>query len=110
MEKQSYLSKIKKEFLEEISATDVSVDALKEANVANSILQAEVSLRGVFGDEIYERKTQAEEIVGEKTVIKLNEDDLSFDSQVQEICENLLDVEFDSAVNVLISKITDQEE
>lgn len=110
MEKKEYLSKLKKEFLEEIYATNVSLDSLKDANVTNSVLQAEATLRGVFGDEIYERKAKTDEIVGEKTIIKLNEEDLSFDTQVQDICENLYDAEFDSAVNVLLSKITDQEE
>lgn len=110
MEKQSNISKFKKEFQDEINATEVNLNSLKNAKVPNEVLEAEVYLRKVFGDEIYERQVQNVDITGEKEVIKLNENDLSFDTEVQRICENLVDPNFDAGVNVVLAKIAEQEE
>ena len=110
MEKQSNISKFKKEFQDEINATEVRLEALRNAKISSDVLEAEVSLRKVFGDEIFERKVKNVDVEGEKEVIKLNEEDLSFDTEVQHICENLVDPNFDAGVNVVLAKISEQEE
>ena len=110
MEKQSNISKFKKEFQSEINASKVSLEILKNSKIPNEALEAEVFLRKVFGDEIFERKLENFNIEGEKEIIKLNEDDLSFDTEVQQICENLVDPNFDAGLNVVLAKIAEQEE
>ena len=110
MEKQSRIVKFKKEFAEEINASNINVDALRDSKVSKEVLNAEVSLRKVFGDEIFERKVENENIDGEKEVFKLNDEDIAFDSEVQQICDDLVDMDFEMSVNVLLSKIAEQEE
>ena len=110
MEKQSKLVKFKKEFAEEINASSVSIEELIRAKVSKEVLNAEVALRKVFGDEIYKRKLVDEKIEGEKTVIKLSDEDISFDSEVRDICEGLIDADFEMGVNVLLAKIAEKEE
>ena len=67
-------------------------------------------MRKYFGGEIYSQKKTEEKIVGEKEVIKLTEEDIAFDSQVREICDNLVDYEFDNNVGVLLSKVEEEDE
>ena len=110
MEKQESLCRFQKEFLEEIRETKLDVQNLKRAKVSDDILGAEIALRKVFGDEIYEKTKAEEDVFGEKSVIKLTEDDISFDSEVQKICDELIDVNFETGVNVILSKITEMEE
>ena len=110
MEKQSNLSSFKREFADEINAVEVNIDALKSVKIPSEVFEAEISLRKVFGDEIFERNVQTDNIVGEKEIIKLNEEDLTFDSEVQKICEDLVDPNFDAGVNVILAKITEAEE
>lgn len=105
MEKDGQLKEFKKEFSDEISKTNVSVDDLKKQKVPLSVLEAEVALRKVFGDEIYVPKKAEDKIVGEKEIIKLSEEDIAFDSEVRELCDNLADNNFDAAVGVVLSKI-----
>lgn len=95
----------KKEFLDEINSQKVSVDDLKKNKISNSVLSAEITLRKVFGDEIYAEKREENSISGEKNIVKLSEEDIAFDSGVREICENLTDQQFDSNVMYLLSKI-----
>ena len=110
MEKQSRIVKFKKEFAEEINASNINVDTLRDSKVSKEVLNAEVSLRKVFGDEIFERKVENENIDGEKEVFKLNDEDIAFDSEVQQICDDLVDMDFEMSVNVLLSKIAEKEE
>lgn len=109
MEKQN-LEEFKKEFSEEIGLEEVSLDDLKKHKVPSSVLEAEVALRKVFGDEIYVPKKSEETIEGEKVILKLSEEDIAFDNEIREICENLLDDNFESGVSVLLSKTKNGEE
>lgn len=104
------LEEFKKEYFDEINATDVSLEDLKKYKVSNDVLSAEVALRKLFGDELYIPKKTEEKIEGEKEVIKLSEEDIAFDSEVREICENLLNDDFESGVSVLLSKVNGGEE
>lgn len=108
MDKQN-LEEFKKEYSEEIGLEEVNVENLKQNKVSSNILEAEVVLRKVFGDEIYVPKKTEEKIDGEKEILKLSEEDIAFDSEVREICENLLDDNFESGVSVLLSKINSGE-
>jgi hypothetical protein len=110
MEKQSRIVKFKKEFAEEINASKINVGELKNLKVSKEVLNAEVSLRKVFGDEIFERKVGSENIEGDKEILKLNDEDIAFDSEVQQICDDLVDMDFEMSVNVLLSKIAEKEE
>lgn len=103
------LEEFKKEYLDEINAAVVSLEDLKKYKVPNNVLEAEVVLRKVFGDEIYVPKKTEEKIDGEKEILKLSEEDISFDNEVREICENLLDDSFESGVSVLVSKLNSGE-
>lgn len=108
MEKQN-LDEFKKEFSEEIDFEDVSLDDLKKHKISSNVLESEVVLRKVFGDEIFVPKKTEEKIEGEKEIIKLSEEDIAFDSKVREICENLLDDNFEAGVSVLLSKVNNGE-
>ena len=110
MEKTSNLSGLKKEFLEEINKSEVHVEDFKSVKVPKDVLEAEVALRKVFGDIIFEKKKQSDDVEGEKEVVKLTEEDIAFDSEVQKLTDDLIDFDFEAAVNVLLSKIAEQEE
>ena len=110
MSKQKNLDLIKKEFSEDIEKQIITIDDLKKWGVSKQILQSEIFLRKYFGGEIYSQKKTEEKIVGEKEVIKLTEEDIAFDSQVREICDNLVDYEFDNNVGVLLSKVEEEDE
>ena len=51
-------------------------------------------------------KKVEEKITGEKEIVKLTEEDMSFDAQVREICENIEDNDFDNNVGLLLSKVS----
>lgn len=105
MDKFEKLNEFKKEYLGDIDAVEVSVDDLKKYKVPTSVLEAEVVLRKVFGDEIFVRKKVEENLTGEKEVVKLTEEDMFLDVQVREICDNLADANFDNNIGVLLSKV-----
>lgn len=110
MEENLQFESIRKEFSEEIDSKIVSLEDLKNLKVPTDVLKAEVALREVFGDEIYKNKKEDDNVAGEKKIVKLTSDDLAFDSEVREICDNIADNEFDSAVGVILSKIDEREE
>jgi hypothetical protein len=110
MENQSILTKLKREFHEEINDLNVSLEELKKTKVSNEILQTEVALRKIFGDEIYEKQGVVENVEGVKEVIKLNEEDIAFDSEIQKLCEDLVDNNFETGVNVILSKMSGEDE
>ena len=110
MEENLQFESIRKEFSEEIDSKIVSLEDLKNLKVPTDVLKAEVALREVFGDEIYKNKKEDDNVAGEKEIVKLTSDDLAFDSEVREICDNIADNEFDSAVGVILSKIDEMEE
>ena len=110
MNKQSKLIEFKKEYFEDIESVEVLVSDLKKQKVSSSVLEAEVLLRKVFGDEIYSPKTLDDNITGEKEIVKLTEEDMALDNQVREICDNLADTIFDNNINVLLNKLKTEEE
>lgn len=105
MDKQAKIDEFKKEFADEIDGINVSVENLKQLKVSSSVLEAETLLRKVFGDEIYTQKKKEEKVFGEKEIVKLSEEDMSFDGQVREICEDLEDVDFDNSVAMFVLQI-----
>ena len=110
MDNQLKFKEFKREFIDEINENSVSVEMLKNLKISNSVLEAEVFLRKIFGDEIYIPKKVEEKITGEKEVVKLTEEDMIFDTQVRELCENVADVEFDNNVGMLIARIGGEDE
>ena len=109
MDKQAKIDEFKKEFADEIDGVNISVEKLKQLKVSSSVLEAETLLRKVFGDELYTAKKKEENISGEKEIVKLSEDDMSFDGQVREICEELEDVDFENSVAMFVLQINDGE-
>lgn len=99
----------KKEFQDEINNCNVSLDDLRKVKLSNNVLSAEITLRKVFGDEIFMPKKKEEIIGGEKTIVKLSEEDISFDSRVRELCEELPDAKFDANISVVLSKVAEEE-
>lgn len=110
MDKQAKLNEFKKEYFEEIESVGVGVDYLKKCKVPTSVLEAEVLLRKVFGDEIYVPKKKEEALVGEKEIVKLTEEDMALDNQVRKICDSIIDENFDNNVGVLLAKLNLEEE
>ena len=110
MDKISKLNEFKKEHFEDIESEIVSVDNLKKIKVSSSVLQAEVLLRKVFGDEIYVPEKREEVITGEKEIVKLTEEDMVLDNQVREICDTIEDSVFDNNVGVLLAKVNLEED
>ena len=110
MEKQDLLHEFQKEFLEEIHEVKLDISSLKKAKVSEDILGAEIAIRKVFGDEIFEKNKIKDDIEGEKTVVKLTDSDISFDSEVQKICDELIDINFETGVNIILSKVAEDED
>lgn len=105
MDKLLKLDEFKKEFAEDIDSVNVSIEKLKQLKISSSVLEAETLLRKVFGDELYVPKKKEENVTGEKEIIKLSEEDMSFDGEVREICENLEDLEFEGSCAVFLLKL-----
>lgn len=105
MDKLLKLDEFKKEFAEDIDSVNVSIEKLKQLKISSSVLEAETLLRKFFGDEIYVPKKKEENVTGEKEIVKLSEDDMSFDGEVREICENLEDLEFEGSCAVFLLKL-----
>lgn len=105
MDKLLKLDEFKKEFAEDIDSVNVSIEKLKQLKISSSVLEAETLLRKVFGDEIYVPKKKEENVTGEKEIVKLSEDDMSFDGEVREICENLEDLEFEGSCAGFLLKL-----
>lgn len=110
MDKQSKLNEFKREYQEEIELVGVGVESLKKNKVHLSVLEAEVYLRKAFGDEIYVPKKEEEKLTGEKEIVKLTEEEMALDNQVREICDSLVDENFDNNVGVILSKLNKEEE
>lgn len=109
MTSKDALNEFKKEFSEEIAQYSVTIEDLKRHKISPNLLQAELKLHKIFGDEIYVHKKIEEKIDGEKEVIKLSESDIAFDSHVREICDNLSDGDFDSKMGVILNKFLNGE-
>ena len=105
MDKQNSLDEFKKEFADDIDSVNITVEKLKQLKISSSVLEAETLLRKVFGDEIYTPKKKEEKVTGEKEIVKLSEDDMLFDGEVREICENLEDLEFEGKTALYILKL-----
>lgn len=105
MSKQDCLEEFKKEFADDIDSVNISIEKLKQLKISSSVLEAETLLRKVFGDEIYTPKKKEENVTGEKEIVKLSEDDMSFDGEVREICENLEDLDFEGKVAMYVLKL-----
>ena len=110
MDKQDRLNEFKKEFADDIDSVSIGVEFLRKRKVSMSVLGAETLLRKVFGDEIYMPKKFSENVSGEKEIVKLTEEDMAFDAQVRELCENIVDNDFDNNLGVLSSKLNSEEE
>ena len=98
----------KKEFYEEIRAIDVQIKDLEALKISNKTLAAEVALRKRFGDEISISKAIEADENEEKTVEKLDTQDIEFDGTIREICERTIDENFDSEVDLIIASISQE--
>lgn len=103
MEKEQF-ERFKKEFAEDIEEEQVTIEILKKNKISSDILQAEVRLHKVFGDEIYLQEKKEEALNGEKEIIKLSETDIAFDNEVRKICDEIDNSEFDSKVSQILAK------
>ena len=52
----------------------------------------------------------SDDVDGVKEIVKLTDEDIAFDSEVQKLTEELLDFDFETGVNIILSKIAEQEE
>lgn len=102
------LNEYKKEFYEEIRAIDVQVKDLEALKISNKTLAAEVALRKRFGDEISISKAIEADENEEKTVAKLDTQDIEFDETIRDICERTIDSDFDSEVDLLMASISQE--
>lgn len=110
MEQIEKLNNYKKEFADEIDESLVSIEELKKLKISVDTLAAEVLLRKIFGDEIYQAKKAEEKIGGEKEIVKLDEEDIKFDARVRDICDNISDFEFDSNIGAMLLKVSQEED
>ena len=98
----------KKEFYEEIRAIDVQIKDLEALKISNKTLAAEVALRKRFGDEISVSKAIEADENEEKTIAKLDTQDIEFDGTIRDICERAIDTDFDSEVDMLVASISQE--
>ena len=102
------LSEYKKEFYEEIRAIGVQVKDLESIKISNKTLAAEVALRRRFGDEISISKAIEADENEEKTIAKLDTEDIEFDGTVRDICERAVDENFDSEADIFNSYLNQE--
>ena len=103
MDKRENLSNYEKEFSIEIADTYVSCEDLVKCGVSNKILSAEVFLRNIYGDEIFNTQgSDADSITGEKRVVKINEDEMNLNSEYKKICSDIENSEFDKNLQTIV--------
>ena len=102
------LNEYKKEFYEEIRAINVKVEDLESMKISNKTLASEVALRKRFGDEITVSKAIEADENEEKTIAKLDTEDIEFDGTVRDICERAVDENFDSEADVFNSYLNQE--
>ena len=98
----------KREFYEEIRNIDVQVQDLKDLKISDNTLAAEIALRKILGDEISRVRMSEDGSSGEKTITKLDEGAIEFDSVVRKICNDIEDPEFDSSVELFMSSVSQE--
>ena len=98
----------KKEFYEEIRSIHVKLDDLRELKIADKILASEIALRNVFGDEISVSRFADIADGEEKTISKLDMQDIEFDASIRDFCERVIDPEFDSEVDLLKASMIEE--
>ena len=102
----SLLEKYKKEFKREISKTTISADNLKKIGISDFALQSEIYLRNFYGEDIL--MNEELEVEFDPSKKKIEKVDLSKINSVSELSKYIEDVsnsEFDSAVEVMLTKI-----
>lgn len=98
----------KKEFYEEIRSINVKLEDLAGLKIPDKIFASEVVLRRVFGDEIPSVKFADIADGEEKKISKLDMQDVEFDASVRDVCERVVDSEFDSEVDLLKASMIEE--
>jgi hypothetical protein len=99
----------KKEFYEEIRSINVKLEDLQDLKIPDKVFASEIALRRVFGDEISFTKFADVADGEEKTISKLDAQDIEFDASVRDVCERVVDPEFDSEVDLLKASMLEEE-
>ena len=107
----SLLDNYKKEFRREISESNITVDCLKGAGVSNFALQSEIYLRRFYGEDILmDEELEVEIDLSKKKIEKVDLKKINSVSELTKYIDDISKSEFDSAVEVLLTKINRDEE
>lgn len=103
MKNNSIISRYESENFAEIQNCKVSLADLKKLGVTDKVLADEVYLYKIYGDEIVLKNGKLDESFdGKKSVEKINLAEKSLFDEVNQICENIENNEFDTNLEVLI--------
>lgn len=99
------IEKLKKEFNSELSDIKINAKSLIKNKVSEKVLKSEIYLQNIYGDRIGAKKPQ-EEVFDEnqKTVTKINREDISFNSGLKSIFEEIDNSEFDEKLSYLLNQ------
>ena len=107
----SLLDNYKKEFRSEIANASISVDNLKSVGISNFTLQSEIYLRKFYGEDILmDDDLEVEIDLSKKKIEKVDLKKINSVSELTKYIDDISKSEFDSAVEVLLTKINRDEE
>lgn len=98
----------KREFYEEIRNLKVQVEDLKKLKISNNALASEIVLRKALGDSISQARVTEISGAGESAITKLDNEAIEFDAVVRNICEEVVDAQFDAEVELLMSTVSQE--
>ena len=108
---ENLLNKYKKEFRQEILQTNISIDNLKKIGVSDFTLLSEIFLRKYYGDDILlEEETETEIDLSKKKIEKVDLQKINSVSELSKYIEDISKSEFDSNVEMLLTKIENDDD
>lgn len=100
---KNVLQNYENENYEEIKNYEVSLSDLKHFGVTDKILAGEIYLYKIYGDEIVSLNVdEKDEVGGKKQVEKINIAEKSLNDELNKICEDIENSEFDKNVEILM--------
>lgn len=106
MKEKLDLNDFEKEYFSEIQSKNVSIYDLKRVGVSEKTLLSEKYLFDCYGDEIFKASSN-DEILGQKRVVKLSDEEKNSSSELDRILEIIDDDKFDEKLESILRKVSE---
>ena len=105
------LDNYKKEFRREISKASITADSLKKLGVSDFVLQSEIYLRQFYGEDVLmDEELEVDIDLSKRKIEKVDLKKINSVSELTKYIDDISKSEFDSAVEILLTKIERDDE